>query len=52
MPALERMGRLNPKDIEDMDIDTLADRLREDVVKRNAIQMLPIMFGAWSHRRA
>jgi SAM-dependent methyltransferase len=45
LPALERIAGLDPAEVE---IDTLARRLREDVVTHKAIQFLPIMFGAWT----
>jgi ubiquinone/menaquinone biosynthesis C-methylase UbiE len=47
LPALQRATGLDPREVE---IDGLADRLREDVVRRNAIQMLPLMYGAWSRK--
>ena len=48
LPALQRMTGLDPARV---DIDTLEQRLRDDVVSRRAIQMLPIMFGAWARKR-
>lgn len=45
MPALERMAGLDPDEVQ---IDTLADRLREDAVSGGRIQMLPIVIGAWA----
>src|SRR5262249_40300694 len=48
MPSIQARTGFDPKDV---DIDTLADRLREDVVRHDGVQMLPIMYGAWSHRR-
>jgi len=47
LPALGRLTGLDPRAV---DIDTLAQRLRDDVVGRDAIQVLPIMFGAWSRK--
>lgn len=35
---------------EDIGIDTLAERLRRDVIDRDAIVTLPAMFGAWARR--
>jgi SAM-dependent methyltransferase len=35
---------------EEVDIDTLADRLRDEVVERNGVQFLPPLVGAWSYR--
>jgi ubiquinone/menaquinone biosynthesis C-methylase UbiE len=48
LPALQRLAGLDPTQV---GIDTLAARLRDDVVRRQAIQMLPIMFGAWTRTR-
>jgi hypothetical protein len=45
LPAPERIAGLDPAEVE---VDTLASRLREDVVTHKAIQFLPIMFGAWT----
>ncbi len=47
LPALSRLTGIDP---EQVGIDTLTKRLREDVVSRCAIQMLPIMFGAWARK--
>ncbi len=47
LPALSRLTGLDPSKI---GIDTLAERLRDDVTSRGAIQMLPIMFGAWARK--
>jgi len=49
MPSIQERTGLDPKEV---DIDTLAERVREDVVRQHGIQMLPIMFGAWSRRRS
>jgi ubiquinone/menaquinone biosynthesis C-methylase UbiE len=49
LPALQAM---NGVDREEVQIDTLADRVRKEVVGPKGIQMLPIMFGAWSRRQA
>jgi 2-polyprenyl-3-methyl-5-hydroxy-6-metoxy-1,4-benzoquinol methylase len=49
MPALQRMGIVNPAEV---DIDTLAERLRDDAVAGARVQMLPIVVGAWSRRPA
>ena len=48
MPALERLIGLDPAEVQ---VDTLAQRLRDDTVARQAVQMLPLMFGAWSRKR-
>ena len=44
LPALQEMIGLDPAEV---DIDTLTDRLRQEVVANQGIQMLPLMFGAW-----
>jgi len=49
LPAIQERTGLDPKEV---DIDTLAKRLREDVVQQHGVLMLPIVFGAWSHRRS
>jgi hypothetical protein len=49
MPALEQQAGLNPDEVQ---IDTLADRLRRDVVEGKRVQMLPIMIGAWARKPA
>ena len=45
LPGLERMAGVDPKKV---DVDTLAERLRSEVVERNGIHMLPLMIGAWA----
>jgi ubiquinone/menaquinone biosynthesis C-methylase UbiE len=47
LPALERRTGLDPKAV---GIDTLAERLRTEVVRTNGVQMLPMMFGAWARK--
>jgi hypothetical protein len=47
LPALQRVTDLDPRQV---DIDTLAARLRDDVTSRQAIQMLPITYGAWARK--
>ena len=32
------------------DVDTLADRLRAEVVASGGVQILPTVIGAWSRR--
>jgi len=49
MPMLQKTTGLDPAEV---DIDTLAERLRRDVVSRKAIHMCPLMFGAWSRKPA
>ena len=48
LPMLERMTGLDPDEVQ---IDTLADRLREDAVQGGRVQMLPIVIGAWARTR-
>ncbi|HET9253223.1 MAG TPA: methyltransferase domain-containing protein [Candidatus Eisenbacteria bacterium] len=45
LPGLQGMTGVDPKQV---DVDTLADRLRSEVVERNGIHMLPLMIGAWA----
>jgi hypothetical protein len=47
LPALERLTGLDPREV---DIETLTERLRDDVVSHRAVQMLPLMFGAWARK--
>lgn len=47
MPALRRIAGLDP---EKVDVGTLAKRLRDDVVGRRGIHLLPLMFGAWARK--
>jgi len=45
LPALRTLTGADPGEV---DLDTLAARLRDDVVGRQAVQMLPMIFGAWT----
>jgi ubiquinone/menaquinone biosynthesis C-methylase UbiE len=47
LPALEKLYGVDPAEVQ---IDTLAERVRHDVVSRHAIQFLPMMFGAWTKK--
>ena len=49
LPVLPKLTGADPAEI---DLDTLATRLREDVVSRQGILMLPMMYGAWTRKRA
>jgi len=49
LPMLQKAGDLDPRTV---DIDTLEERLRRDVVSRQAIFMMPLMFGVWSRKLA
>jgi SAM-dependent methyltransferase len=45
LPFLEGVGAVTS---EEVDIDTLAHRLRDEVVEHGRIQMLPPLIGAWT----
>jgi hypothetical protein len=45
LPFLERMGAVRP---EEVDIDTLEERLRAEVTEQDGIQLLPAIVGAWA----
>jgi SAM-dependent methyltransferase len=45
LPFLERMGMVRADDV---DVDTLEDRLRAEVVGQDGIQLLPAIMGAWA----
>lgn len=47
LPMLEQMGLVTA---EDVDIETLAERLRAEVVSQQGVQMLPIVIGAWTRK--
>jgi ubiquinone/menaquinone biosynthesis C-methylase UbiE len=47
LPMLQQMGIVTA---EDVGIETLADRLREEVVGQRGVQMLPIIIGAWARK--
>jgi len=49
MPALEHMGLVRPGEV---DLDTLAARLRDEVVSQQGVYMLPMMIGAWTRKPA
>jgi ubiquinone/menaquinone biosynthesis C-methylase UbiE len=49
MPALQAMIGLDPSEV---DIETLAQRIREDALANRAVQMLPMLIGAWSRKVA
>jgi ubiquinone/menaquinone biosynthesis C-methylase UbiE len=46
LPMLEQMGMVTP---EEVDVETLADRLQAAVVHQRGVEMLPIIIGAWAH---
>ena len=45
LPFLEQIGAVTATEV---DIDTLEARLRDEVVAVNGIQILPLLFGAWT----
>jgi SAM-dependent methyltransferase len=47
LPMLERLTGAKPEDI---GVDTLGARLRDEAIKHRAVQMLPLMFGAWTRK--
>jgi ubiquinone/menaquinone biosynthesis C-methylase UbiE len=47
LPMLEQMGVASA---EEVGVDTLADRLRAEVVGQRGVQMLPIVVGAWARK--
>lgn len=47
LPMLEKMGSVAA---EDVDVESLADRLRAEVADQGGIQMLPIIMGAWARK--
>ena len=46
LPFLEQIGAVTAAEV---DIVTLEARLRDEVVAVNGIQILPLLFGAWTH---
>ena len=47
LPMLEQMGLVSA---EDVDVETLADRLRAEALELRGVQMLPIVMGAWARK--
>jgi SAM-dependent methyltransferase len=47
LPMMEQMGLVSA---EEVDIDTLADRLRAEALELRGVQMLPIVMGAWARK--
>ena len=47
LPMLEQMGVAKA---EDVDVETLADRLRAEALDLRGLQMLPIVIGAWARK--
>jgi hypothetical protein len=45
LPFLTKVGAVRA---EDLDIDTLEGRLRDEVVELGGIQLLPPLIGAWT----
>ncbi|HMR68002.1 MAG TPA: class I SAM-dependent methyltransferase [Anaerolineae bacterium] len=47
LPMLEQRGRVTAVEL---DLETLAERLRAEVVGQGGVQMLPIIIGAWTRK--
>jgi hypothetical protein len=47
LPMLEQMGLVSTEDVE---VETLADRLRAEALRLRGVQMLPIVMGAWARK--
>ncbi len=47
LPMLEQTGLVSAEDI---DVETLADRLRSEVLEQRGVQMLPMVIGAWARK--
>ena len=47
LPMLEQMGLVSA---EDVDVETLAHRLRAEALGQRGVQMLPIVMGAWARK--
>ena len=45
LPFLERVGAVGPDEV---DMDTLEERLRAEVAGQDGIQLLPAIVGAWT----
>jgi 2-polyprenyl-3-methyl-5-hydroxy-6-metoxy-1,4-benzoquinol methylase len=48
LPVMEKLGVANEKEIQ---IETLAQRLRDEVLSRGAVIVLPPLVGAWTRTR-
>ena len=47
LPMMEQMGLVSAKDV---DVETLADRLRAEALGLREVQMLPIVMEAWARK--
>jgi len=45
LPVMEKLGVANEKEVQ---IETLAERLRSEVISRGAVIVLPPLVGAWA----
>ena len=45
LPVMEKLGIANEKEVQ---IETLAQRLRDEVISRGAVIVLPPLVGAWT----
>jgi SAM-dependent methyltransferase len=48
LPFLEQIGSVTAAEV---DVETLEDRLRVEIVSQHGIQVLPTVIGAWARRR-
>ena len=46
LPFLEQTGLVRAGEV---DVDTLEERLRAEVVDQDGVQLLPAIVGAWAH---
>jgi len=46
LPFLEQTGLVRAGEV---DVDTLEERLRAEVVSQDGVQLLPAIVGAWAH---
>lgn len=49
LPTLQQLGMTSPEEVE---LETLADRLRAEVVDNGGVQSLMAVIGAWAHKPA
>ena len=47
VPFLEQIGAVASGEV---DVETIEDRLRDEVVAQDGIQILPALIGAWARR--
>lgn len=49
MPVLQRLVDVDPSTL---DVDSLAERLRAEAVEHRAVEILPVVIGAWTRKAA